>query len=67
MGSKAVIVVVKAGQAKEQAWRSHLSKNPADRNADIKIFHFAPQKGLPGLKAKRAGKAKKPNGEINLS
>jgi hypothetical protein len=44
MGLKTVIVVVMAGQAKEQAWRSHLSKNPADRNADIKIFHFAPQK-----------------------
>jgi hypothetical protein len=43
-GLKTVVIVVRAGQAKEQAWRSHLSKNPADRNADIKIFHFAPRK-----------------------
>jgi hypothetical protein len=43
MGLKTVIVVVKAGQAKELAWRSHLSKYPADRNADIKIFHFDSQ------------------------
>ncbi len=44
MGLRTVIVVVKAGQPKEQAWRAHLVKNPADRNADIKIFHFSPQK-----------------------
>lgn len=44
MGLKTVIVLVKTGQAKERAWRSHLSKNPADRDADIKIFHFDPQK-----------------------
>jgi hypothetical protein len=44
MGFRIVIVVVMAGQPKEQAWRAHLSKNPADRNADIKIFHFTPQK-----------------------
>jgi hypothetical protein len=43
-GLKTVIVVVKSGQSKDQAWRSHLRKNPADRNADIKIFDFAPQK-----------------------
>ncbi len=46
---RTVIVVVKAGQPKEQAWRSHLSKNPADRNADIKIFHFASQKAPEGV------------------
>lgn len=43
-GLKTVIVLVKAGQTKEQAWRSHLTKKPADRNADIKIFHFATEK-----------------------
>jgi hypothetical protein len=41
---KTVVVVVDTGQTKQQAWRSHLSKNPEDRNADIKIFHFAPRK-----------------------
>jgi hypothetical protein len=43
-GLKTVMVLVKAGQSKEEAWRSHLNKNPEDRNADIKIFHFAPEK-----------------------
>lgn len=41
---KTVVVVVDTGETKQQAWRSHLSKNPEDRNADIKIFHFALQK-----------------------
>ncbi len=47
IGLKTVIVLVKPGQPKEEAWRSHLRKNPADRDADIKIFHFVPQQAAP--------------------
>ncbi len=41
---KTVVVVVNNGQTKQQIWQSHLSKNPEDCNADVIIFHFAPQK-----------------------
>jgi hypothetical protein len=36
-----VVVVVRNGETEGQAWRRHLTENPHDHQADIKIFHFA--------------------------
>ena len=43
-GFKTVIVLVGAQETKEQAWRCYLKKHPEDKNADVKIFNFAPKK-----------------------
>jgi hypothetical protein len=40
---KVVVVLVGAGETKEQAWRRHVRENPEDNMADIKIFHFDTQ------------------------
>lgn len=38
---RVVVVLVRNGETEDQAWRRHLTENPADRRADIKIYHFA--------------------------
>jgi hypothetical protein len=45
-GFKTVIVLVGAGETKEQAWRSHVERHPEDDNADVKIFNFVPKAKL---------------------
>ncbi|HYA41097.1 MAG TPA: hypothetical protein VEF34_07320 [Syntrophobacteraceae bacterium] len=35
-----VVVLVKPHETKEQAWRRHLTENPQDHCAEVKIFHF---------------------------
>jgi len=34
------IVLVKAGETEQEAWRRHLKEHPEDNRADIGIFHF---------------------------
>jgi len=38
---RVVVVLVRNGETEDQAWRRHLTENPTDRRADIKIYHFA--------------------------
>jgi hypothetical protein len=42
-GFKTVIVLVMAGETKEQAWRNYVERHPEDDNADVKIFNFVPK------------------------
>ena len=35
-----VIVEVKSGESKKEAWRRYLSAHPHSANADVKIFHY---------------------------
>jgi hypothetical protein len=40
---RVAVIFVPAEETKDQAWRRHVRENPEDKNADIKIFHIAPQ------------------------
>jgi hypothetical protein len=40
MKPRVAVVLVKAGETEQQAWRRHLNEHPEDDRADIRIFHF---------------------------
>lgn len=34
------VVLVRAGETEDQAWKRHLREYPEDRTADVRIFHY---------------------------
>jgi hypothetical protein len=38
---RVVVVIMRTGETEDQAWRRHLTENPQDRRAEIKIYHVA--------------------------
>jgi len=37
---RVAVVLVKAGETKEKAWRRYLEEHPEYHKNDVKIFHF---------------------------
>ena len=38
-----VVVLVKDGESREEAWQRHLLARPQDARADVRIFHRSPE------------------------
>jgi|UniRef100_A0A7C3SHX1 hypothetical protein len=37
---RVAVVLVKAGETEERAWRRHVREHPQDRTAEVRIFHI---------------------------